>query len=148
MKPNEALAANLQTYFELNDITAHAIGRFGTISEEAVWSRLTGKVAPSNSTVQQVCSAVRIDAMIIQRKEHRAHQIRHSVRVGRIADDLMELDIDQLKTIGEMVKGLMPRQMSEYVPADLVVESSGDAPNDHKSEGGLPLAGCEKTAAA
>ncbi len=68
--------------------------------------------------------------------------------MGRIADDLMELDIDQLKTIGEMVKGLMPRQMSEYVPADLVVESSGDAPNDHKSEGGLPLAGCEKTAAA
>jgi hypothetical protein len=65
---------------------------------------------------------VSVDSMIIQRKEYRAHQILHSVRVGRIADDLMELDIDQLKTIAEMVKGLMPKQMSEYVPADLDLE--------------------------
>ncbi|WP_435211816.1 hypothetical protein ACMAY6_11015 [Luminiphilus sp. nBUS_16] len=70
MKPNEALAANLEAYLKHNNITAHAIGRFGTISEEAVWSRLTGKVAPSNSTVQQVCSAVSVDAMIIQHKEY------------------------------------------------------------------------------
>jgi hypothetical protein len=34
----------------------------------------------------------------------------------------MELDIDQLKTIAEMVKGLMPKQISEYVPADLDLE--------------------------
>lgn len=136
MKPNEALAANLEAYLKLNNITAHAISKFGTVSEEAVWSCLTATVAPSINTSQEVCNAVGVDAMIIQRKKYRAHQIRHSDRVGRIADDLMELDIDQLNTIGDMVKGLMPKHMSEYVPADLVLEGSSDAPNDRESEGG------------
>lgn len=122
MKPNKALAANLKAYFGLNNLTTYATGKLDTVSEETVRSCLSGKVAPSINAVNELCSVVSVDSMIIQRKEYRAHQILHSVRVGRIADDLMELDIDQLKTIAEMVKGLMPKQMSEYVPADLDLE--------------------------
>jgi hypothetical protein len=119
MKPSEALAANLKAHFKQSGITAHTIGKGGEVLQKSVGSCLTGTVPPSINTVQEVCSAVGLDAMMIQLREYRSHQITHSIMVGRIADDLMELDIDQLKTIREMVKGLMPEQVSQYVPADL-----------------------------
>ena len=119
MKPSEALASNLKAHFKQSGITAHTIGKGGEVLQKSVGSSLTGTVPPSINTVQEVCSAVGLDAMMIQRREYRSHQITHSIVVGRIADDLMELDIDQLKTIREMVKGLMPEQVSQYVPADL-----------------------------
>lgn len=106
MRPNEALSINLRKHFERNDITAHALGKAGKVPQKTVWSCLTGTVAPSVNTVFQVCDAVDLDASIITRKEFAAEQIRHSRRVGFIADDLMTLSFEQIKFIADMVKGL------------------------------------------
>ena len=108
MRPNEALSINLRKHFERNDITAHALGKAGKIPQKTVWSCLTGTIAPSVNTVHSVCDAVHLDASIITRKEFDTEQIRHSQRVGLIADDLMELSFDQIKFVGDMVKGLLP----------------------------------------
>ena len=106
MRANEALAINLQKHFEKNDITAHALGKAGKVPQKRVWACLTGTIAPSVNTVYSVCDAVQLDASILCRKEFDADQVRHSQRVGRIADDLMTLSFEQIKFVADMVKGL------------------------------------------
>jgi hypothetical protein len=106
MRPNEALAVNLRKYFERNDITAHALGKSGKMPQKTVWSCLTGTIAPSVNTVFAVCDVVNLDASIITRQEFDTQQIRHSQRVGLIADDLMQLSFEQIKFVSDMVKGL------------------------------------------
>ena len=123
MKPNEALAANLKKHFERNDITANALGKSGKIPQKTVWSCLTGTIAPSVNTVFELCKAVDLDASIITRKEFEAEQIRHSKRVGLVADDLMTLSFEQIKFIADVVKGLMPDggRQAEIVRDDMEI---------------------------
>lgn len=118
MKPNEALAVNLKKHFKQNDITAHALGKSGKIPQKTVWSSMAGKIAPSVNTVFEVCKAVDLDASIITRKEFDVDQIQHSQRVGLVADDLMTLSFEQIKFIGDVVKGLMPGEVDK--PAEIV----------------------------
>ena len=113
MKPNELMAINLKKYFERYDITAHALGKSGKAPQKTVWSCLTGKIAPSVNTVFDVCEAVDLDASIITRKEFETEQIRHSKRVGLVADDLMTLSFEQIKFIADVVKGLMPDEIKQ-----------------------------------
>ena len=113
MKPNEALAVNLKKHLKRNDITAHALGKSGKTPQKTVWSCLTGKIAPSVNTVFDVCEAVDLDASIITRKEYEAEEVRHSKRVGLVADDLMTLSFEQIKFIADVVKGLMPSEVNK-----------------------------------
>ena len=113
MQPNEILAINLQKYFKANDITAHGLGKAGTIPQKRVWACLTGTIAPSVNTVFSVCSAVHLDASILTRQEYGTEQIRHSQRVGRIADDLMSLSFEQMRFVADMVKGLTKDSSSD-----------------------------------
>ena len=106
MRPNIFLSRNLKKYFERNEITAHALGKSGKIPQKTVWSCLTGTIAPSVNTVYTVCDVVGLDASLMCRKEFDVDQIRHSKRVGLIADDLMTLNFEQIKLVGDMVKGL------------------------------------------
>ena len=109
MQPNETLAINLQKYFKANDITAHALGKAGTIPQKRAWACLTGTIAPSVNTVFNVCDAVHLDASILTRQEYATEQIRHSQRVGRIADDLMLLSFEEIRFVADMVKGVVSR---------------------------------------
>lgn len=106
MRPNEFLAINLEKHFKKNDITAHALGKAGKVPQKRVWACLTGTIAPSVNTVYSVCDVVHLDASMLCRKEFETDQIRHSQRVGRIADDLMTLSFEQIKFVADMVKGL------------------------------------------
>lgn len=113
MRPNEALAVNLRKYFERNDITAHALGKSGKMAQKTVWSCLTGTIAPSVNTVFAVCDVVHLDASIVTRREFDTEKIRHSQRVGLIADDLMQLSFEQIKFVADMVKGLTANPSSD-----------------------------------
>ncbi len=113
MKPNELMAINLKKHFERNDINAHALGKSGAIPQETVWSCLTGTIVPSVNTVHAVCDAVHLDASILARKEFEAEQIRHSKRVGLVADDLMTLSLEQINFIADVVKGLRPDEIKK-----------------------------------
>ncbi len=113
MKAHEAFAGNLRAFFELNDLTAHGIGKEGKVPQKTVWTCLSGTVVPSVNTVAHVGDVVGIDGSILTRKIYSPKQLRHSKRVGLIADDLMNLNFDQLKIVADMVKGLMPDASAE-----------------------------------
>ena len=113
MKPNELIAINLKKHFKRNDITAHALGKSGKAPQKRVWACLTGTIAPSVNTVFDVCDAVQLDASILTRKEFETEQIRHSKRVGLVADDLMTLSFEQINFIADVVKGLMPSEVNK-----------------------------------
>ena len=104
MKYGPNYQANLDRYMSEEGISHNSIAKKTGVSQKTVWSVVTGRSTPTLNTAQIVGDAVGIDARVLLGSELTAHQIARSQRIGRMLDQIIQLNSEQLATLSGVLK--------------------------------------------
>lgn len=104
MKYGSNYQANLDRYMSEEKISHNSIAKKTGVSQKTVWSVVTGRSTPTLNTAQIVGDAVGIDARVLLGAELTTKQIARSQRIGRMLDQIIQLNSEQLATLNGVLK--------------------------------------------
>ena len=74
------------------------------VSQKTVWSVVTGRSVPSLNTAEMVAKTVGVDARVMVSAELTPQQAKRSRKIGKMLDQLIELNLEQLDTVGGVLR--------------------------------------------
>lgn len=95
---------NLDGYMKREDISHNSIAKKTGVSQKTVWSVASGRSTPTLNTAQVVADAVGVDARIMLGSELTPEQVGRSQRIGRMLDQIVCLNSEQLATVAGVLK--------------------------------------------
>ena len=96
--------SNLDRYMKREDISHNSIAKKTGVSQKTVWSVSTGRSTPTLNTAQVVADAVGVDARVMLGIELTPEQVGRSQRIGRMLDQIIQLNSEQLATLNGVLK--------------------------------------------
>jgi transcriptional regulator with XRE-family HTH domain len=97
-------SANLKRYLEAEEISTNSLANKSNISQKTIWVVQAGKSVPTVNTVQQISKALGIDSRMMLSKELTVDQLRRTVKLGKIMDDLIEMSAEQVAHFAAVAK--------------------------------------------
>jgi transcriptional regulator with XRE-family HTH domain len=98
---------NLKTYLEGEGISTNSLANKTNISQKTIWVVQAGKSVPTVNTIQSISSALPIDGRVMLGKELTLDQINKTSKIGRILDDLIDMNADQIDHIRAIAKAFL-----------------------------------------
>jgi transcriptional regulator with XRE-family HTH domain len=95
---------NLDGYMKREDISHNSIAKKTGVSQKTVWSVASGRSTPTLNTAQVVADAVGVDARVMLGSELTPEQVGRSQRIGRMLDQIIHLNSEQLATLNGVLK--------------------------------------------
>lgn len=95
---------NLDRYMKAEDISQNSVAIKAGVSQKTVWSVATGRSVPSLNTAQNVAATMSVDVRVLVSKELSPQQVKRSKKIGRMLDQMIDLNADQLDTVGGVLK--------------------------------------------
>jgi transcriptional regulator with XRE-family HTH domain len=95
---------NLDRYMKAENISHNSVAVKTGVSQKTVWSVVTGRSVPSLNTTEMVAATVGVDARIMVSKELSPQQVKRSSKIGKMLDQMIELNAEQLDTVGGVLR--------------------------------------------
>ena len=95
---------NLDRYMKAENISHNSVAKKAGVSQKTIWSVVTGRSVPSLNTAQVVGKTVGVDARVMVTKELSPQQAGRSTKIGKMLDQLVELNSDQLDTVAGVLR--------------------------------------------
>lgn len=95
---------NLDRYMKAENISHNSVAVKTGVSQKTVWSVVTGRSVPSLNTTEMVAATVGVDARIMVSKELSPQQVKRSRKIGKMLDQMIELNAEQLDTVGGVLR--------------------------------------------
>ena len=98
---------NLKAYLDGEGISTNSLANKTNISQKTIWVVQAGKSVPTVNTIQSISGALPIDGRIMLGSELTFDQIQRTAKVGRIMDDLIKMNTDQIDHIRAITKAFL-----------------------------------------
>ena len=98
---------NLKTYLDGEGISTNSLANKTNISQKTIWVVQAGKSVPTVNTIQSISGALPIDGRIMLGSELTFDQLQRTAKVGRITDDLIKMNTDQIDHIRAITKAFL-----------------------------------------
>ena len=95
---------NLDKYMETEGISHNSVSKKTGVSQKTVWACATGRSVPTLNTAEIVANAVGLDPRVMLGEELTPQQIGRSAKIGRMLDQLIGLNLEQLDTVGGVLR--------------------------------------------
>ena len=104
MTYGENFQQNLDRYMRAENISQNSVAKNTGVSQKTVWSVVTGRSVPSLNTAEMVAKTVEVDARVMVSKDLSPAQVARSKKIGKMLDQLIELNIEQLETVNGVLR--------------------------------------------
>jgi transcriptional regulator with XRE-family HTH domain len=98
---------NLKLYLNGEGISTASLAGKTNISQKTVWVVQAGKSVPTVNTIQSISAALPIDGRVMLGSELTFDQLQRTAKVGRIMDDLIKMNTDQIDHIRAITKAFL-----------------------------------------
>ena len=95
---------NIDKYMEAEGISHNSVAKKTGVSQKTVWSVASGRSVPTLNTAEVVGGAVGVDVRVMLGQELTAQQVGSSQRVGRMLDQIIQLNSEQLATLNGVLR--------------------------------------------
>lgn len=95
---------NLDRYLKDQNISHLSIAKKTGVSQKTVWSVATGRSTPTLNTAEIVADAAGVDCRVLLGRELTPKQVQRSQRIGRMLDQIVRLNSEQLATVSGVLK--------------------------------------------
>ena len=95
---------NLDRYMKQEQISHLSVAKKTGVSQKTVWSVATGRSTPTLNTAQIVADATGVDCRVLLGAELTPAQVSRSQRIGRMLDQIIHLNSEQLATLNGVLK--------------------------------------------
>lgn len=95
---------NLDRYMKAERISHNSVAIKSGVSQKTIWSVVTGRSVPSLNTAEIVAKTTGVDFRVMLAKELSPEQTKRSKKIGRMLDQLTELNPEQLDTISGVLR--------------------------------------------
>lgn len=106
-KFSDNYSRNLKLYLSTEGIATASLAGKTNISQKTVWVVQAGKSVPTVNTIQSIDAALPIDGRVMLGGELTYDQILRTAKVGRIMDDLVQMNKDQIDHIRAITKAFL-----------------------------------------
>jgi len=97
-------SANLKRYLNGEGISTNSLANKTNISQKTIWVVQAGKSVPTVNTIQSISAVLPIDGRLMLHRELTFDQLQRTSRIGRIMDDLIEMNSDQIAHVAAITK--------------------------------------------
>ncbi|MDA8620249.1 helix-turn-helix domain-containing protein [Luminiphilus sp.] len=95
---------NIDKYMEAEGISHNSIAQKTGVSQKTVWSVASGRSTPTLNTAETVANAVGVDVRVMLGQELTAQQVARSKKIGKMLDQIIQLNSEQLATLNGVLK--------------------------------------------
>jgi transcriptional regulator with XRE-family HTH domain len=95
---------NLDRYMKAENISHNSVAKSAGVAQKTVWSVVTGRSIPSLNTAEIVAKTAGVDARVMVSKELSPQQVSRSKKIGRMLDQMIDLNAEQLDTVGGVLR--------------------------------------------
>lgn len=90
---------NLDRYMKTENISHNSLATKTGVSQKTIWSVVTGRSVPSLNTAEMVAKATGVDVRVMVSKDLSPEQVKRSVKIGKMLDQMIGLNVEQLDTV-------------------------------------------------
>jgi predicted transcriptional regulator len=99
MRYADCYSSNLKRHLDGNQISTNSLANKSKISQKTIWVVQAGKSVPTVNTVEQISKALDIDGRVMLGKELTFDQLKHTKKIGKILDLLVDLSNENLNSV-------------------------------------------------